>query len=160
MYESSSTYILDDLNSIALCRPFSMQINSASTTSSKSSPRMQSPGRPNADARSPSAERGTANALPRDKFAQKDARASIVSILIPWGMWGATFHLRCRRLLASVRKASASRITVSASRRERPVAFDANARTAWIIFDRVIMSYFIYKFTYWKTANPFDYPFC
>ena len=154
MYESSSTYILDDLNSIALCRPFSMQTNSASTTSSKSSPRMQSPNRPNADARSPSAERGTVNALPRDKFAQKHAHAPTVSILIPWGMLGAPFHLRYRRPRASVRRASASRITVNASRRERPVAFDANARTAWIIFDRVMMSYFIYKSTYCRASKP------
>lgn len=158
MYESSSTYILDDLNSIALCSPFSMQTSSASTTFSKSSPRMQYPDRPNANARSPSVERGTVSALPRDKFVQKDARASIVSILIPYGMLGALFHLRCRRPRVSARRASASRITVSASRRERPAAFDASAKTALTIFDRVMMSYLsINSLIAWPIISLIDY---
>ena len=117
MYESSSTYIFDDLNSIALCNLFWCRPTGRLQSPQSQAQECSHQTDQNADARSASAERGTVNALPRDKFAQKDSHAPIVSILIPWGKLGAPFHLRCRIL-----RASASRIIVNASRREIPVA--------------------------------------
>ena len=146
MYECSATYVMDDMNSIALCRHYCMKTAIASTTSLNWNPRPTRVKSSNVNAPSLNARLVIVNASRADRYV----RWTVLAQTVPTSYKSVTYPRETqfpwlRRVVVVVLKASVLKIIVSVSRRVRPVPWNVGARIVWITSEGGVKDLHLHK---------------